>query len=135
MSKPLSRREFKEFRRTQRQALKLQAREYERRLKHLNGEQKRIAAAAAVSVRKDLYESDKDGMDARIDALRAAEDKRIGALRLIGLLAAGGAVTGVIGLVGFIVQAIRVPAPAPSPQVYYVPALPGAMLPSTGQQK
>lgn len=122
----VTRREYKEARRLMRRALNLQATEYERRLGQLNGEQGRIAEAAATAVRKDVYEQTRAGSDARIAALEAQENRRVGAMRLIGLLAAGGFLTGVLGLW----QQVRTPTPAPQPQVYYVPAVPGTMVPS-----
>jgi hypothetical protein len=131
---PVSRREYRMERDSDRTARKLAAKELKRRLKHLNGEQKRIAVAAAISVRKDLYDADKDATRTAIDALKAAEDKRIGAFRLIGLLAAAGAASGVIGLIAQLWQGTKTAPQTPAPQVYYVPAAPGTLVPSSPQQ-
>ena len=131
---PVSRREYCLQRKADRIARRLAAKELKRRLENLNGEQKRIADAAAVSVRKDLYDSDKEQIRAAIDSLKASEDKRIGALRLVGLLAAAGAVTGLIGLFSQLWQGAKSSQPQPVPQVYYVPAAPGTLVPSPQQQ-
>jgi len=125
MSKTVTRREWKQERKNDRRALKLQATEYKRRLKSLNGEQNRIANAAAQSVRKDVYDSNQKALDDRLKALEAQENRRAGALRLIAVLAAGGLLSGLLGLW----QQVRTPTPTPAPQVY-VPAVPGTMVPS-----
>jgi len=128
----VTRREFAEVRRANRRALKLQAREYERRLKHLNGEQKRIAAAAAVTLRKDIYDAERKTLEARLNILETAENRRAGAMRLVFVLATSGAVSGVVGL-----ASLFLPKPALPPQVvplpYYAPAAPGTMVPQPQQ--
>src|ERR1700675_2546068 len=105
-AEPLTRREWRDTRKLDRRALKLHAREIERRLKHLNGETQRAAAVAAVTVRKDVYDGDKKDQDRRIDELESKDDQRAGAIRLIGLLASGGAVSGVIALLWQAIKAI-----------------------------
>jgi hypothetical protein len=130
---PLSRREFRLIRRGDLTALKKQAIEYERRMENLNGEQSRIAAAASASVRRDVYDGDQRNIDQRLKMLEAAEDKRSGATRLLVILAAMGVVSGAIGLGGVVIQWIKLSSSNPSPQVYYVPAAPGTLVPSPQQ--
>lgn len=73
-----------------RRALKLQAREYERRLKQLNGEAKRIREILATTVSHTSFEDYKKLMDERVSALRKAEDQRVGGMILVRILATSG---------------------------------------------
>ena len=95
----VSRRDFKEYKRAERRvrklerrALKLQAREYERRLKGLNGEHKRMSEYVEQTVRQEAFEDYKRLIDERVGALRRAEDQRTGGMILVRVLATSGAV-------------------------------------------
>ncbi len=101
MTKPfVTRREFRELRKLERRALKLQATEYERRLEALNGEHKTNVENWRTSVRHTTFEAYKEAMEKRVDALEAKEDERKGRVAFFQMLAGAGAL-------GFAVQLIQ----------------------------
>ena len=98
----LTRREFKAFKETERRALKLQAKEYERRLKALNVEHKRISQFVEQTVRQEAFDDYKRLIDERVGALRRAEDQRTGGMILVRILATSGAVGLLLGILNAI---------------------------------
>jgi DNA repair exonuclease SbcCD ATPase subunit len=80
------------------QALKIQAREYERRLEALNGEANRLRELEATYVSKEFYEAHHEGIHSEISDLKGKMDKQAGRdTVLAGLIAlAGSLVVGVI---------------------------------------
>ena len=105
----LTRREFKTFERWQLraeqerdQALKLQAKEYERRLEALNHESERLDRYLQSTVSETSFEDFKKLLEERVSALRKAEDQRMGGLILLRVLAGSGAVGLLISILNII---------------------------------
>jgi len=119
-----------------RKALNLQAAEYKRRLKILNGEQKRIAQAGAKSISRELYDADKASTDGILDTLKSAEAKRAGMFQLLSILATSGLLFGLGSIIWLIVKGVAPiqQPPQQQPQVIYIPATPGTLIPSTPPQ-
>jgi len=100
----VTRREFREYQRITKRALRLQAKEYERRLKNLNGEAKRLAKFLKSTISKRAFEDFKKLLDERVGALRKAEDQRQGGMILVRILASAGA----LGLLISVLNALGV---------------------------
>lgn len=83
--------EFRTYQKSLRRALKLQAREYERRLEKLNGEHETNIQNWLQSVRKDTFEEYKKVTDQKIDTLERKEDERSGRVALFRMLSGAGA--------------------------------------------
>lgn len=80
------------------QALKIQAREYERRLDALNGEATRLRELEATYVSKEFYEAHHEGIHTEIKDLKEKIDKQAGRDTILAVLAslAGSLVVGVV---------------------------------------
>jgi hypothetical protein len=88
--RPITRREFDEYKKVTQRELDLQAKEYERRLTDLNGEAGRLAKFMHSTVSQESFGDYKKLIDERVDALRKAEDQRTGGLILLRVLAVSG---------------------------------------------
>jgi len=104
LDRPITRREFDEYKTVTDRALKMQATEYERRLRDLNGEQGRIEKIVQRTVTLEAFEDFKTLLDERVGALRMAEDKRTGALLLFRFMATAG----VFGLILSVLNSLGV---------------------------
>lgn len=96
---PVTRREFKAYEKWQiraerwrDRALRLQAKEYERRLGDLNHEAQRLAKFVETTVSETAFGDYKTLLDERVNALRRAEDQRSGGMLVLRILAGSGAV-------------------------------------------
>ena len=116
-----------EIQRLRDQALRLQAAEYERRLEGLNHENARISAAAMRAVSAEKFDLTIKPIEDFVTSLRGR-----GAGVDLSRTWIAWAVALLLGLItlGTWMFADRPPVAPPAPQVIYVPAAPGTLIPS-----